>query len=73
MCAFFREIMGLKSFGAIPPALPPSVPLVSGSQLLESYKSLSITERTSSSSAVVSPIYWNPRVTGLIPMGLKFF
>jgi hypothetical protein len=25
MCAFFCERMGPKSFGAIPPALPPSV------------------------------------------------
>jgi hypothetical protein len=64
---FFRERMVLKSFGAIPPALPPK------RQLLESYKTISITERTSSSSAVVRPIYWNPWVTGSIPMGLKFF
>jgi hypothetical protein len=73
MCAFFRERMGLKSFGAIPPVLPPSAPLVSESQLLESYKSLSITERTSSCSAVVRPIYWNPWVSSSIPMGLNFF
>jgi hypothetical protein len=45
--------------------LPPSI--------LETYKSLSVTERTSSSSAVVRPIYWNPWVAGSIPMGLKFF
>jgi hypothetical protein len=42
-------------------------------QLLESYKTISITEQTSSSSAVVRPIYWNPWVAGSIPMGLRFF
>jgi hypothetical protein len=47
--------------------LPPKCPL------LESYKPISIIERTSSSSAVVCPIYWNPWVVGSIPMGLKFF
>jgi hypothetical protein len=67
MSAFFRERMVPKSFGAISPALPPK------RQLLESYKPISITERTSSSSAVVRPIYWNPWVAGSIPMGLKFF
>jgi hypothetical protein len=42
-------------------------------ELLESYKTISITERTSSSSAVVRPIYCNPWVAGSIPMGLRFF
>jgi hypothetical protein len=56
-----------KSFGAISPALPPK------RQLLDSYITISITERTSSSSAVVRPIYWNPWAAGSIPMGRRFF
>jgi hypothetical protein len=65
--AFFCERMVPKSFDAIPLALPQKC------QLLESYKTIWITKRTSSSSAVVRPIYWNPWVAGSIPMGLKFF
>jgi hypothetical protein len=65
--AFFRERMVPKSFGAIPPALPLK------RQLLESYKTILITERTSSRTTVVRPIYWNPSVAGSIPMGLRFF
>jgi hypothetical protein len=63
--AFFHERMVPKSLAQF--ALPPK------RQLLESYKSISITERTSSNSTVVKPIYWNPWVAGSIPMGIRFF